>query len=115
MAEHWPSLRQWALQHHLDLKLEEHPRLLALLQQPEIAILLSPTTAHGLAEADLTAVLAQMAAWPGTMGVSLLLTPDSQRSGHPSATLEPERRPLMELRQRSPQLPPGPGGFLHWL
>ncbi|WP_259723115.1 bifunctional 3,4-dihydroxy-2-butanone-4-phosphate synthase/GTP cyclohydrolase II [Synechococcus sp. CS-603] len=115
MAEHWPSLRQWALQHHLDLKLEEHPRLLALLQQPEIAILLSPTTAHGLAEADLTAVLAQMAAWPGTMGVSLLLTPDSQRSGHPSATLEPEQRPLLELRQRSPQLPPGPGGFLHWL
>jgi 3,4-dihydroxy 2-butanone 4-phosphate synthase/GTP cyclohydrolase II len=113
-AEHWQSLRAWTSQRQLEFKREEHPRLLALLERPDLAILLTPAAGQQLEEAALTAVLSQMATWPHTRAVSLLLTPDSQRSSHPSVTLEPEQRPLLELRQRSPQLPLQPGAFLRW-
>ncbi|MCT0214449.1 bifunctional 3,4-dihydroxy-2-butanone-4-phosphate synthase RibB/GTP cyclohydrolase II RibA [Synechococcus sp. CS-1324] len=111
---HWESLREWASQRPLALQREEHPRLLALLDQPEIAFLLSPVAGAELAATELSELLARMAAWPGTRAVCLLLTPDSRRSGHPSATLEPELRPLVELHQSHPSLPLQPGAFLRW-
>ncbi len=114
-AEHWTQLREWALHHSLELKREEHPRLLALLGQPELALLLAPRGDQGLQDADLVAFLGQMAAWPGTRAVSLLLAPDAQRSSHPSATLEPQQRPLAELGQRNPRLPLRAGAFVHWV
>ncbi|MCP9845329.1 bifunctional 3,4-dihydroxy-2-butanone-4-phosphate synthase RibB/GTP cyclohydrolase II RibA [Synechococcus sp. Lug-A] len=113
-AEHWPQLRAWAQQRSLDLRREEHPRLLALLQQPELALLLASTDGHALGRGDLTALLGLLAEWPGCRAITLLLTPDAQRSSHPSATLEPELRPLLELRQDGPTLPRQPGSLLRW-
>ena len=52
-----------------------------------------------------------MGGWPLTRQLSLLLAPDSQRSNHPSADLEPERRPLAELGSG---LRVQPGAFLVW-
>ena len=113
-AEQWQSLRAWTLRHQWEFRREDHPRLLALLEHPELAILLSPPSGQQLREEDLTALLSQMATWPHTQAVSLLLTPDPQRSSHPSVTLEPDQRPLLELRQRSPQVPLQTGAFLRW-
>jgi|UniRef100_UPI0037D99878 3,4-dihydroxy 2-butanone 4-phosphate synthase / GTP cyclohydrolase II len=115
-AEHWPQLRQWASQRGLDLRREEHPRLLALLGQPQLALLLVQQAGgeQRLAEADLLSALTLMAGWSGTRAVSLLLSPDAQRSAHPSATLEPELRPLQELTQVNPQLAASAGAFMRW-
>jgi len=115
-AEHWPQLREWASQRGLELRREEHPRLLALLGQPQLALLLARGAGGDelLAEADLLSALTLMAGWSGTRAVSLLLSPDAQRSAHPSATLEPERRPLLELSQVSPQLAATAGAFMRW-
>ncbi|MDM7935999.1 MAG: bifunctional 3,4-dihydroxy-2-butanone-4-phosphate synthase/GTP cyclohydrolase II [Cyanobium sp. CZS 48M] len=115
-AEHWPQLREWASQRGLELRREEHPRLLALLGQPQLALLLAQGAGgdERLAEADLLSALTLMAGWSGTRAVSLLLSPDAQRSAHPSATLEPERRPLLELSQVSPQLAATAGAFMRW-
>ncbi|MCP9799483.1 bifunctional 3,4-dihydroxy-2-butanone-4-phosphate synthase RibB/GTP cyclohydrolase II RibA [Synechococcus sp. RedBA-s] len=115
-AEHWPQLRGWASERGLELRREEHPRLLALLGQPQLALLLTRGAGgdERLAEADLLSALTLMACWSGTRAVSLLLSPDAQRSAHPSATLEPERRPLLELSQVSPQLAATAGAFMRW-
>jgi 3,4-dihydroxy 2-butanone 4-phosphate synthase/GTP cyclohydrolase II len=113
-AEHWPQLRSWALKSGLDLRREEHPRLLALLEQPELAVLLTPRDERHLEAADLVGALTQMARWPGSRGISLLLSPDAERCGHPSADLEPEPRPLAELLQHTPRLPLEPGAFVRW-
>jgi 3,4-dihydroxy 2-butanone 4-phosphate synthase/GTP cyclohydrolase II len=56
-----------------------------------------------------------MAGWATTRAVSLLLTPDAQRSAHPSATLEPVCRPLLELTQARPRLAATPGAFVRWV
>jgi hypothetical protein len=50
-----------------------------------------------LTKEALLAALEQLANWPATSRVSLLLASDGQRSAHPSAALEPQRRPLIEL------------------
>ncbi|MCX5933086.1 MAG: bifunctional 3,4-dihydroxy-2-butanone-4-phosphate synthase/GTP cyclohydrolase II [Cyanobacteria bacterium] len=115
-AEHWPQLRGWASERGLELRREEHPRLLALLGQPQLALLLAQGAGgdERLSEADLLSALTLMAGWSGTRAVSLLLSPDAQRSAHPSATLEPERRPLLELSQVSPQLAATAGAFMRW-
>jgi 3,4-dihydroxy 2-butanone 4-phosphate synthase/GTP cyclohydrolase II len=65
------------------------------------------------------AALALMAGWPQTSRLSLLLAPDTQRSSHPSANLEPEQRPLAELKARQAAgltslLTVQPGAFLVW-
>ena len=52
--------------------------------------------------------------WPETRSVSLLLAPDSQRTAHPSNTLEAERRPLVELRAQEPQLRLDAGTLMRW-
>ncbi len=114
-AEHWPQLRRWAAGLGLEIRREEHPRLLALLGHPALALLLVPTSGHALQEAHLAELLERMAGWEGTRRLGLLLAPDAQRSNHPSATLEPERRGLKELA--GPEmigLRLQPGAFLNW-
>ncbi len=124
----WLHLQQWAQQLQLAIQLEEHPRLLALLDQPDLAVLLGPLKdsaaareINGAIDADgdlhperLVESLQTLAGWHGTLAVSLLLAPDAQRSAHPSATLETELRPLDELRQEHPRLRLQPGSLLRW-
>ncbi|MBM5799288.1 MAG: bifunctional 3,4-dihydroxy-2-butanone-4-phosphate synthase RibB/GTP cyclohydrolase II RibA [Cyanobacteria bacterium K_DeepCast_35m_m2_023] len=79
---------------------EEDPRLLALLNRPQVALLLSSlaTPQAPFEAAPLRRCLEALAQPGGTRCVSLLLSPDPRGLGHPSASLEPERRPLDELR-----------------
>jgi len=109
LTGHWQELRSWASEQGLELELEEHPRVLALLDQPSLAVLLVGSSEPGLAEA-----LHRMATWPGTASVSLLLAPDSQRTTHPSNTLEAQRRPLVELAAEQPTLRMAPGTLIRW-
>ncbi|MFI0403049.1 MAG: bifunctional 3,4-dihydroxy-2-butanone-4-phosphate synthase/GTP cyclohydrolase II [Cyanobium sp.] len=111
-------LQNWAEERHLRLQLEDHPRLLALLEGPSLAVLLMAQPAQELLPADLAALLTLLGGWPHTRAVALLLAPDGPRSSHPSALLEPERRPLAELHQAAtlacPRLSLEPGAFLRW-
>jgi len=111
-------LQQWAEERHLRLMLEDHPRLLALLEGPSLAILLMAQPTEELQPGDLAALLTLLGGWPHTRAVALLLAPDGPRSSHPSALLEPERRPLGELHQAAtlacPWLNLEPGAFLRW-
>ncbi len=111
-------LQNWAEERHLRLQLEDHPRLLALLEGPSLAVLLMAQPAQELLPADLAALLTLLGGWPHTRAVALLLAPDGPRSSHPSALLEPERRPLAELHQAAtlacPRLSLEPGPFLRW-
>jgi 3,4-dihydroxy 2-butanone 4-phosphate synthase/GTP cyclohydrolase II len=110
LAEQWHELRNWAEQEGLQVEREEHSRVLALLDQPELAVLVSGADALRLHQG-----LEQMAQWPCTQSVSLLLAPDAQRSSHPSNTLEAQRRPLVELRQGNQALLPlNSGALLRW-
>jgi 3,4-dihydroxy 2-butanone 4-phosphate synthase/GTP cyclohydrolase II len=59
-------------------------------------------------------VLHTMAAWPETGSVSLLLGPDTQRTTHPSNTLEAQRRPLQELQAVQPRLRLDAGTLMRW-
>ena len=77
---------------------EEDPRLLALLNQPQLAMQLRSANAEPLSPAALSEVLALLAADANTRRVGLLLSPDPRGRNHPSASLEPERRPLAEVR-----------------
>lgn len=98
-AERLDHLQAWALEQGLLLGREEHPRLLALLNQPDLALLLSSGRgADGLREQGITDLLRRLAAWPLTESVALLLTPDAQRTAHPSAQLQCQHRPLAELQ-----------------
>jgi len=110
-----------ALKAGLQCQVEDDPRLLALLNRPQVALLLSQassSTQHdtfaGLGP-GLQRCLEALAEPSGSRCVSLLLSPDPQRLGHPTATLEPERRPLTELRHPGPQvLPLSPGSLVQW-
>ena len=108
-AAHFQELRDWCGAHDLELELEEHSRVLALLNQPDLAVLVASGEAAQLAQ-----MLHTMAAWPYTGSVSLLLAPDSQRTVHPSNTLEAERRPLVELQAKRPQLRVDAGTLMRW-
>ena len=115
---HHQRLLQWAEGRQLRLTLEEHPRLLALLEGPSLAALLTAQPGQELQPADLAAVLTLLGGWPHTRAVSVLLAPDGPRSSHPSALLEPERRLLTELHQAAtlacPRLTMEPGAFIRW-
>jgi 3,4-dihydroxy 2-butanone 4-phosphate synthase/GTP cyclohydrolase II len=118
-AERSARLAAWAGQRGLLIEREEETRLLALLDRPQVAVLVAAPGSAPLGGDDLAAALTTMAGWSGTATVSLLLAPDPQRSGHPSADLEPERRPLEELlasgsghRPLDPE--PRPGAFIVW-
>ena len=91
------QLQLWALKQGLQVEREEHPRLLALLDQPQLAVLLGCPDGRLLSAADLAASLQQLMQQEGSQRLSLLLAPDAQRLTHPSATLEPEFRDLKDL------------------
>ena len=119
LAERFEALRQWAQQRQLLLHHEEHPRLLALLEQPRIALLLAARENRQLTAADLAGSLGAMAQWSDTTSVALLLAPDAQRRGHPSGDLEPERRGLADLApppgaEVCPLLNLDPGSYIRW-
>ena len=109
VAERLQDLRHWADAHGVVLEREEHSRVLALLDQPQLAVLVEGGNAALLADG-----LQRMAAWSSTQSVSLLLAPDSQRSAHPSNTLEAQRRPLQELQAARPQLRVDAGTLMRW-
>jgi 3,4-dihydroxy 2-butanone 4-phosphate synthase/GTP cyclohydrolase II len=119
-APHLEQLRHWAAAETLSLEVEDHPRLLALLNQPALAVLLGPGLDRAIDPAQIQKLLATMAGWQGTQAVSLLLAPDGQRSSHPSVELEPSPRPLAELGSPSSGGPTSeglqlePGAFLVW-
>ncbi len=99
------------------LEREEHPRLLALLAQPRLALLLRAPEERPLSPGDLASVLQRIATWPGGRAVSLLLAPDGRRVSHPSVDLEPEIRPLADLgatQAACPRLSVAPGAFVVW-
>ena len=117
LAERFEALRAWLLEQGLLLEREEHPRLLALLAQPRLALLLRTSGERTLSPADLAAVLQRIAAWPGGRATSLLLAPDGCRVGHPSVDLEAEIRPLADLgatESTCPRLSVAPGAFVVW-
>jgi len=98
---------------------EDDPRILALLNKPQVAMVLSTASATDGAEQfatePLQGCLAALAAPEGTRCVSLLLSPDPQRLAHPSALLEAERRPLLEIRGTGFQMPQQqPGTLIQW-
>ena len=119
-APHLEQLRLWAALENLSLEVEDHPRLLALLNQPALAVLLGPSKDQAIEPSQIEELLATMAGWQGTQAVSLLLAPDGQRSSHPSVELEPSPRDLAELGSPSSGgpttrgLPLEPGAFLVW-
>ena len=78
-------------------------------QHQDLAVLVASGDAAQLAQ-----VLHTMAGWPQTGSVSLLLAPDSQRTAHPSNTLEAQRRPLAELQANRPQLRVDAGTLMRW-
>jgi 3,4-dihydroxy 2-butanone 4-phosphate synthase/GTP cyclohydrolase II len=93
--------------------------LLALLEQPSIALLLAGGENRQLTAADLAGSLLAMAQWSSTTSLGLLLAPDAQRRSHPSMDLEPEQRALADLAPPSasrgcPLLNLTPGAFIHW-
>jgi 3,4-dihydroxy 2-butanone 4-phosphate synthase/GTP cyclohydrolase II len=109
LTSHWQDLQHWAAKHQLDLQREDHPRLLALLDRPSLAVLVT-----GSSPEVLKAGLTRMAQWPGTQSVCLLLAPDAQRSTHPSVSIEAERRPLQELGSALELLPQQQSGLTRW-
>ena len=109
LASHWQDLHHWAAQHQLDLQREDHPRLLALLDRPSLAVLVT-----GSSPEVLKAGLSSMSQWPATQSVCLLLAPDAQRSTHPSVSIEAERRPLQELVSALERLPHQQSGLTRW-
>ena len=112
------QLQLWALKQGLMVEREEHPRLLALLDQPQLAVLLGSSDGRLLNAADLAASLQKLRQQGGTQRLSLLLAPDAQRLTHPSATLEPEFRDLKDLspgeNESCPRLSLQPGAFVVW-
>jgi 3,4-dihydroxy 2-butanone 4-phosphate synthase/GTP cyclohydrolase II len=111
IAAQLDALQQWAQAQGLQVEREEHPRLLALLNQPALAVVLSGLDQTRGGVGAVGAALSQMAHWSHTSAVSLLLAPDAQRSSHPSADLEPQQRSLSEL---GAELKVQPGAFLVW-
>jgi len=105
------QLQRWAQKQGLQVEREEHPRLLALLDQPQLAVLLGGLDHASSGVGAVAAALVLMGDWPQTERLSLLLAPDGQRSSHPSADLESAQRPLADL---GTDLILQPGAFLVW-
>jgi 3,4-dihydroxy 2-butanone 4-phosphate synthase/GTP cyclohydrolase II len=118
LSEAFDRLRGWTIEQGLLLERESDPRLLALLDQPQLALLLGCPDGRLLSAADLAASLQQLMQQGGSQRLSLLLAPDAQRLTHPSATLEPEFRDLKDLspgeNESCPRLSLQPGAFVVW-
>jgi len=109
LSSHWQELTAWAAQHQLEIQREDHPRLLALLDRPSLAVLVTGSSTEVLQQG-----LARMARWTATQSVCLLLAPDAQRSTHPSVSIEAERRPLQELASATALLSHQQSGLTRW-
>jgi 3,4-dihydroxy 2-butanone 4-phosphate synthase/GTP cyclohydrolase II len=108
-------LARWAEEQGFQAEPEEDPRLLALLNQPQLALLLSSGRRDLQEPDDLRSALSLLARAEGTRSVGLLLSSEPRGLNHPSASLEAEQRPLAELRQTRASIPrPAAGGFLIW-
>jgi 3,4-dihydroxy 2-butanone 4-phosphate synthase/GTP cyclohydrolase II len=118
VGEHLEVMRGWAQRGELLLEEENHPRLLALLDQPRIALLLTASATTELSAALLAEALQAMVTWPGCEAISLLLAPDSHRVEHPREDLAAEQRPLLDLDSAGtahcPRLTLRPGAFIRW-
>jgi 3,4-dihydroxy 2-butanone 4-phosphate synthase/GTP cyclohydrolase II len=113
------ALRKQLLNAGLLLEREMDPRLLALLDQPELALLLAAERDQQLRARDLADLLRALAGWEGCQRISLLLAPDAKRLSHPSFDMEAEHRELTDLRPAPdaascPHLDLRPGGFIVW-
>jgi 3,4-dihydroxy 2-butanone 4-phosphate synthase/GTP cyclohydrolase II len=98
VARHYAELEQLAERLGLLIEREDQPRVLALLDQPALAVLLTLREGEEIGSAALGELLQAMAAWGGTTAVSLLLAPDPPRTEHPRADLEPRILPIDMLR-----------------
>ncbi|MEB3319852.1 MAG: bifunctional 3,4-dihydroxy-2-butanone-4-phosphate synthase/GTP cyclohydrolase II [Cyanobium sp.] len=119
LLERYQALQAWASEHGLVLEYESRARLLALLNQPSLAMLVRGLDSHGRAAELVEQALSRIGRWPHTRLVGLLLAPDMQRSSHPSADLQAECRPLAELCSAGASLTLTrlnlrPGAFLQW-
>jgi 3,4-dihydroxy 2-butanone 4-phosphate synthase/GTP cyclohydrolase II len=108
-----------ATDHGLQCQREQDPRVLALLNQPQLAVLLSSaSTAASPQPLDgpaLQRCLQDLAQLPGTISVILLLSPDPQHLNHPSASLLLEERRLQDLHEQALlRLQPDPGLLIRW-
>ncbi len=99
-AELLEQLLRWAERQGLEAEPEQDPRLLALLNQPQLAVQLSGGDGQAADPDLLGAGLRLLAEAPGTGTVGLLLCPDPRSLSHPRAELEADQRPLAELRQQ---------------
>jgi 3,4-dihydroxy 2-butanone 4-phosphate synthase/GTP cyclohydrolase II len=98
VARHCDELEPLAERRGLLIEREDQPRVLALLDQPALAVLLTLREGEEIGSAALGELLQAMAAWGGTTAVSLLLAPDPPRTEHPRADLEPRILPIAMLR-----------------
>jgi 3,4-dihydroxy 2-butanone 4-phosphate synthase/GTP cyclohydrolase II len=122
LADRLQSLQAWALEQGLRLEAEPEVRLLALLNSPQLTVMLSAGPSEDCSSQSVVQAIALLARWPGTKRLSLMLAPGVEHSSHPSADLEPELRPLTELTGPTGQvgqgtlagLRLGPGSFLVW-
>ena len=122
LAERLNCLQDWGLSQGLRLERESQVRLLALLNQPQLAVLVTPSRNPSRLETSAAdpdtkptlMLLRQMAAWQGCEQVSFLLAPDVQQSVHPSAQLEPQELPLDDLITGSAEVDLKSGAFLIW-
>ena len=112
------AVSRLAQQGGLLLEPEQDPRLLALLDQPDLALLLGCPEGRQLAAEELAASVQRLAHQPSTRVVSLLLAPDGRRVAHPSISLQAEVRPLADLQvpadRSCPRLAAQSGAFLIW-
>jgi 3,4-dihydroxy 2-butanone 4-phosphate synthase/GTP cyclohydrolase II len=122
LANRLQALQSWALEQGLRLEAEPEVRLLALLNSPQLTVLLSAGPAEECSSQSVVQAIGLLARWPDTERLSLMLAPGLESSSHPSADLEPELRPLAELTGSTGQGGPaaltglrlGPGSFLVW-
>jgi 3,4-dihydroxy 2-butanone 4-phosphate synthase/GTP cyclohydrolase II len=122
LLERRQHLQAWALEQGLRLEMEPEVRLLALLNCPQLTLLLSGIDSEACSSQAVVRAVAKLGRWPGTQRVSLMLAPDMEHSSHPSADLEPEHRPLAELVTAPTASGPAalaglrlsPGSFLVW-
>jgi 3,4-dihydroxy 2-butanone 4-phosphate synthase/GTP cyclohydrolase II len=98
------------------MEAEPEVRLLALLNSPQHTVLLSGLDNEDCSSAAVGQAIAQLARWPGTQRLSLMLAPAMEQSSHPRADLEPEQRPLAEIQAGAglAGLRLGAGSFLVW-
>jgi len=122
LAARRERLHSWAVEQGLRLEAEPDVRLLALLNSPRLTLLLNGLDSEDCCSTAAVQAIAELARWPGTQRLSLMLAPAVEQSSHPRADLEPEQRPLAELQDATGSgSPPAlarlrlePGSFLVW-